>query len=239
MAGHSKWANIKHKKARVDAKRGKVFSQVTKEIIVAVKQGGSDPKMNPHLRLAITKAKAVNLPNENIERNIKKAESKDQSNFDHVTYEVYGSGGVGVICRGLTDNKNRTASDMRIATNKRSGTIATPGSVSFNFDNLGVMQIDKGDVDGDKLFEEALEAGAIDFSDEEEDVFIITTNPEDLYKVKDGLEEKGYKPEEPSLELIPKTLIECSEEDKEKNLALVEYIEDLDDIDEVFHNMEL
>ncbi|MCH9811155.1 YebC/PmpR family DNA-binding transcriptional regulator [bacterium] len=239
MAGHSKWANIKHKKARADAKRGKAFSAVTKEIIVAVKMGGGDPKMNPQLRLAISKAKAINLPNENIERNIKKAESKDQSNFDEVVYEVYGAGGVGIICRGLTDNKNRTASDMRIATGKRGGTIASPGSVAFNFDKLGIMQVEKGEVDSDKLFEEALEVGAIDFSDEAEEVFVITTSPEDLYKVKDGLEEKGYQIKDPALEMVAKTLVECSEEDREKNLALIEFIEDLGDIDEVFHNMHL
>ena len=167
MAGHSKWANIKHRKAKSDAKKGKAFSSVTKEIIVAVKAHGPDPKSNPQLRLAITRAKAVNLPNENIERNIKKAQSKDQSNFDEVTYEVYGSGGVGIICRALTDNKNRTASDMRIATNKRGGTIAVPGSVAFNFDKLGVIQIEKGKVDSEKLFVDALDAGAIDFSIEE------------------------------------------------------------------------
>ncbi|MCH9620939.1 MAG: putative transcriptional regulatory protein [Chlamydiia bacterium] len=237
MAGHSKWANIKHKKARADAKRGKAFSTVTKEIIVAVKQGGPDPKMNPQLRLAISKAKAINLPNENIQRNIKKAESKDQSNFDEVTYEVYGAGGVGIICRGLTDNKNRTASDMRIATNKRGGTIATPGSVLFNFDKLGVMQITKEGTDFDKLFEDAIEAGALDINDEE-DVYIITTNPEDLFKVKEELEAKKYTVNDPSQELVPKTLIECSPEDKEKNEALIDFIEDLDDIDQVFSNIQ-
>ena len=238
MAGHSKWANIKHKKARADAKKGKAFSSVTKEIIVAVKQGGSDPKMNPHLRLAISRAKAVNLPNENIERNIKKAESKDQNTFDEVIYEIYGRGGVGIICRGLTDNKNRTASDMRILSNKRGGTIATPKSVLFNFDKLGVIQIENKDIDGEKLFEEAIDCGAIDFS-EEEDVFVITTNPEDLFKVKEALEEKNYKLEDPCLAYIPKNLIACNEEDKEKNTALINFAEDLDDIDEVFHNMEL
>ena len=236
MAGHSKWANIKHRKAKSDAKKGKAFSSVTKEIIVAVKAGGPDPKSNPQLRLAITRAKAVNLPNENIERNIKKAQSKDQSNFDEVTYEVYGSGGVGLICRALTDNKNRTASDMRIATNKRCGTIAAPGSVVFNFDTLGVLQVEKGAIDSEKLFEEALESGAIDFSEEEE-VFIITTNPEELYKVKEELEKMGYVPKDPSLEMIPKIFIDCNDEDKEKNLALIEFIEDLDDLDQVYHNM--
>lgn len=236
MAGHSKWANIKHKKARADAKKGKAFSSVTKEIIVAVKQGGSDPKMNPQLRLAIAKAKAINLPSENIQRNIKKAESKDQSNFDEVTYEVYGAGGVGIICRGLTDNKNRTASDMRIATNKRGGTIATPGSVLFNFDKLGIFQVPKEGTVFDQLFEDALEAGAKDINDEE-DCYIITTEQEDLYSTKEALEEKSYTVNDPSLEMVPKTLIECNDEDKEKNIALIDFIEELDDIDSVYHNM--
>ena len=237
MAGHSKWANIKHKKAKADAKKGKAFSSVTKEIIVAVKAAGNDPAVNPQLRLAIAKAKAINLPNENIQRNIKKAESKDQSNFDEVTYEVYGSGGVGIICKALTDNKNRTASDMRIATSKKGGTIAIPGGVMFNFEKLGVIQIKKEKIDQDKLFEESLESNAIDFSDEDQENFVITTNPEDLFQIKEALESKGYKIEESSLELIAKTFVQCNEEDKEKNIALIDYIEDLDDIDEVFHNM--
>jgi YebC/PmpR family DNA-binding regulatory protein len=239
MAGHSKWANIKHKKARADAKKGKAFSTVTKEIIVAVKQGGGDPKTNPLLRLAITRAKAINLPSENIERNIKKAQSKDQSNFDEVIYEVYGHGGVGIICKALTDNKNRTASDMRIATNKKGGTISTPGSVVFNFEYLGVFQIAKEGINSETLFEEALDAGAKDFNEEDDDVFIITTAPEDLYKVKDALELKGYKVNEPVLEFAPNVLIECNDEDKESNLALIEFIEDIDDIDQVYHNLKI
>ncbi len=239
MAGHSKWANIKHKKARADAKKGKAFSTVTKEIIVAVKQGGGDPKTNPLLRLAITKAKAINLPSENIERNIKKAQSKDQSNFDEVLYEVYGHGGVGIICKALTDNKNRTASDMRIATNKKGGTISTPGSVVFNFEFLGVFQIIKEGINSETLFEEALNAGAKDFNEEDDEVFIITTAPEDLYKVKDALEQKGYKVTDPVLEFAPNVLIECNDEDKESNLALIEFIEDIDDIDQVYHNLKI
>jgi YebC/PmpR family DNA-binding regulatory protein len=237
MAGHSKWANIKHKKAKADAKKGKAFSTVTKEIIVAVKAAGNDPATNPQLRLAIAKAKAVNLPNENIQRNIKKAESKDQSNFDEVTYEVYGSGGVGIVCKALTDNKNRTASDMRIATNKKGGTIAVPGGVLFNFDKFGIIQVKRANINEAAIFEKALDYGAVDFSAEDEDNFIITTNPEDLFAVKEGLEKDGYPIEEASLELIAKTLIECNQEDKEKNIALIDFIEDLDDIDEVFHNM--
>ena len=137
MAGHSKWANIKHKKERADSKKGKIFSRITKEIISAVKQGGPDPKSNAKLRLVLQKAKAANLPGENIERNIKKATSQDQADFFEITYELYGHGGVGIIVEAMTDNKNRTASDMRIATNKRGGSVASPGSVAFNFDRKG------------------------------------------------------------------------------------------------------
>ena len=141
MAGHSKWANIKHKKERADAKKGKVFSRIIKGLISAVKQGGPDPKSNAKLRAAIQKAKAANLPADNIERNIKKASNVDQSDYTEMTYEIYGHGGVGIIVLAMTDNKNRTASDMRIATNKKGGAIASPGSVMFNFDKKGVIQI--------------------------------------------------------------------------------------------------
>ncbi len=156
MAGHSKWANIKHKKERTDAKKGKAFSKVTKEIITAVKQGGSDPKMNTKLRIAIQKAKAVNLPNDNIERNIKKGEMSD-AQFETITYELYGYGGVGILCEAMTDNKNRTYSDIRIATNKRGGVIASPGSVGYQFDQKGVIQIAKDKVDADALMLAVLE----------------------------------------------------------------------------------
>lgn len=141
MAGHSKWANIKHRKGRADAIKGKLFTRVTKEIISAVKQGGPDVKNNPKLRAALQKARDVNLPNDNIERNIKKASSQDQADFTQMTYELYGYGGVGILVDIMTDNKNRAAAEMRIATNKRGGTIANPGAVSFNFDKKGVIQV--------------------------------------------------------------------------------------------------
>ena len=143
MAGHSKWANIKHRKGRADAKKGKIFSRIAKEIISAVKLGGADHKANPRLRLALVKAREANVPNDIIERNIKKASSADQADFTEMTYELYGHGGVGIIIDAMTDNKNRLASEMRIATNKRGGVIATPGAVAFNFDRKGVLQITK------------------------------------------------------------------------------------------------
>ncbi|PCI94891.1 YebC/PmpR family DNA-binding transcriptional regulator [Candidatus Aerophobetes bacterium] len=238
MAGHSKWANIKHKKSRADAAKGKLFSRITKEIINAVKQGGSDPKANPKLRLALTKAKAANLPNENIERNIKKASSKDQSDFTEMMYELYGHGGVGILAEVMTDNKNRISSDMRIATNKKGGSVATPGSVSFNFERKGVLQVAKDSCSEDELFLIATEAGAEDFEQSDE-YFMITTAPDELYKVKDAIESKKILCEEATLEHIPKSSVDCDDESKEKNIALIEYLEDLDDVDAVFHNMNL
>jgi len=238
MAGHSKWANIKHRKERSDAKKGKLFSRVTKEIISAVKQGGPDPKSNPKLRLAIQKAREVNLPNDNIERNIKKASSADQADFASVTYELYGYGGVGIIAQVLTDNKNRAASDMRIATNKRGGTIASPGAVTFNFDHKGIVHVEKKNVAEDDLFLLVSEAGAEDFQ-VEEDLFVIITPPDQLFQVKEAIAAKGIATKYAELEMIPKTWVTCSQEDTQSNLALIEWLEDLDDVDAVYHNMDL
>jgi YebC/PmpR family DNA-binding regulatory protein len=236
MAGHSKWANIKHRKERADAKKGKVFSRVTKEIISAVKQGGADPKSNAKLRLAIQKAKEANLPSENIERNIKKASSPDQADFQPVTYELYGYGGVGIIVEIMTDNKNRTASDIRIATNKRGGTIANPGAVTFNFDRKGIIRIEKGKGEEDALFLAATDAGAEDFSVDDEG-FVILTAPENLFQVKEKLASQGIPIDEAEIEMIPKTYIDCDEETAKSNLSLIEWLEDLDDVDAVYHNM--
>lgn len=237
MAGHSKWANIKHKKGRADAKKGKIFSRIAKEIISAVKQGGPDPKSNAKLRLVLQKARAANVPAENIERNIKKASSSDQSDFSELTYELYGHGGVGIIVDAMTDNKNRTASDMRIATNKKGGTIASPGSVAYNFDRKGVIQIGKDQGDEETLFMQATEAGAEDF-DTADELYMVITSVEQLFEVKEKLEEQGVTCSEASLEMIPKTTVECSEEDQKANLELIEFLEDLDDVDVVFHNMD-
>lgn len=237
MAGHSKWANIKHRKDKADKTKGKIFSRIAKEIISAVKLSGADPKSNPRLRVALLKAKTANMPNENIERNIKKASSKDQSNFDDVTYELYGYGGVGLVVEGMTDNRNRFSSDIRIAINKCGGTIATPGSVTFNFDRKGVIQIEKNDIEEETLLNAALEAGAEDF-DHADHLFIIITAPENLYHVKEALEAASYTIVESNIVMIPKATIECSAEDQEKNLALIQWLEDLDDIDAVYHNME-
>lgn len=237
MAGHSKWANIKHKKERADAKKGKVFSRCAKEIISAVKQGGADPKSNTKLRLALQKAKAANVPSDVIDRNIKKAASADQADFTELTYELYGHGGVGIIVDAMTDNKNRTASDMRIATNKKGGSIASPGSVAFNFDRKGVIQVGKDQGDEETLFMQATDAGADDFEAADE-MYVVVTPPDQLYEVKEKLESGGVQAGESSLEMIPKTTVSCDAETRAANEALIEFLEGLDDVDAVFHNME-
>ena len=238
MAGHSKWANTKYRKERADSKKGKLFSRVTKEIISAVRQGGSDPKANAKLKLAIQKAKTINLPSENIERNIKKASSADQADFVEMSYEIYGHGGVGLVIEVMTDNKNRISSDMKIATNKRGGTIATPGAVLFNFDQKGVIRALKGGISEDDIFLLISEAGAEDIAIEE-DGYVITTPPDLLYKVKEQLEQIGIIVEEAGLEMIPKTYVECNEEMTQANEALIEWLEALDDVDVVYHNMKI
>lgn len=237
MAGHSKWANIKHKKGRADAKKGKIFSRIAKEIISAVKVGGADPKGNPRLRLALQKAKAANVPNEIVDRNIKKASNTDQAEYIEMTYELYGHGGVGLIVDIMTDNKNRIASEMRIATNKRGGSIGAPGSVAFNFERKGVLLFDKEPSIEEALFNAALEAGAEEF-DQTEEQFVVTTHPQELFQVKEHLDAIGFSAIESSLEMIPKVSVACDEETAKANEALIEWLEELDDVDAVFHNME-
>lgn len=238
MAGHSKWANIKHRKGRADAKKGKIFSRVAKEIISAVKLGGPDQKSNPRLRLALQKARAVNMPNENIDRNIKKASSADQADYHEMMYELYGHGGVGIIVDVMTDNKNRIASEMRIATNKRGGNIASPGAVAFNFDRKGVIQLAKNHAVEDELFLTATEAGAEDF-EVTDDLYIITTDPTQLYTVRDAVNHLGINCDQAELEMIPKSYVECDAEAVKDNLALIDWLEELEDVDAVYHNMKL
>lgn len=238
MAGHSKWANIKHRKGKADAIKGKIFSRLVKEIISAVKQGGPDPKTNARLRIVIQKAKSANLPNDNVERNIKKATSADQADYQEMVYELYGHGGVGIIAEVMTDNKNRISSDMRIATNKKGGTVANPGSVAFNFEKKGVLQVPKSKAQEEQLFLLATDAGAEDF-EEAGEMFVITTPPEALFQVKEALEQQGIVCELADLEMLPKLYVECNEETKKLNIELIEYLESLDDVDTVYHNMKL
>jgi len=238
MAGHSKWANIKHRKEKADKQKGKIFSRVIKELISAVRQGGSDPKTNTKLRLVLQKAKAANIPSDNIDRNIKKASSSDQSDFIEMNYELYGHGGVGIFADVMTDNKNRISSDMRIATNKCGGTIATPGAVAYNFDRKGVIQVSVDQISEDDLFLCVSEHGAEDF-EIAEDLYLITTSPEDLYQVKEAIDALGIKIDQADLEMVPKNWVECSQEDQEANLKLIDWLENLDDVDAVYHNMKI
>jgi len=238
MAGHSKWANTKHRKGRADVKKGKIFSRIAKEIISAAKIGGPDPKNNPRLRLALQKARIANMPNDNIERNITKASNIDQADFHELTYELYGHGGVGLVIDVMTDNKNRISSEMRIAINKRGGTIASPGAVTFNFDRKGVIQISKKHAIEEELFLAATEAGAEDF-EVTDNFFIITTDLTDLYTVKEAINHLGFECDEADLQMIPKSMVDCDVEKAKENLALIEWLEDLEDVDAVFHNMRI
>ncbi len=238
MAGHSKWANIKHRKERADSKKGKAFSRASKEIISAVKQGGSDPKNNPRLRLAMQKAREANVPNDNIDRVIKKASGTDQADYFEMTYELYGYGGVGIILEIMTDNKNRISSEIRIATNKRGGTVAMPGAVVFNFDRKGILEVKSTEGPEEQIFQAALEAGAEDF-EAEEDLYIVTTAPTELYAVKEALSAKGIECTAASLEMIPKVYIDCDEENSKSNLDLIEWLDNIDDVDNVSHNMNI
>ena len=239
MSGHSKWANIKRRKEKTDAKKGKIFSRCSKEIINAVKLGGSaDPKTNNRLRLAIQHAKENNFPSDNIDRVVKKAASAEQEAYHEMQYELYGHGGVGIILDIMTDNKNRIASDIRIATNKRGGTVTVPGAVAFNFDRKGVIIVSKQHAVEEELFAAATDAGAEDFSSDDED-FVITTATTDLYHVKEAVEKLGFKVDEAAIEMIPKSLIEVDEETANANAALIEWLDGIEDVDAVYHNMKV
>lgn len=238
MAGHSKWANIKHRKGKADKIKGKIFSRITKEIITAVKLGGPDPKSNSRLRLVIQKAREANMPSENIDRNIKKASSADQADYSEFTYELYGHGGIGLILDIMTDNKNRISSDVRIAMNKKGGTLANPGAVAYNFDQKGVIQVLKKNAVEDDLFLTVTEAGADEF-ESEDDLYIITTPPDQLFQVKEAIDKKGIKCESADLQRLPKVYVECSPENQKANLELIDWLENLDDVDAVYHNMNL
>ena len=236
MAGHSKWANIKHRKEKSDAKKGKEFTRAAKEIINSVKLGGPDPKANNRLRLAIQKAKEVNFPSDNIEKLIKRASSADQEAYHFVQYELYAHGGVGIIVDVMTDNKNRASSEIRTATNKKGGTIAVPGAVAFNFDRKGVITLSKHHAVEEELFAAVTDAGAEDFQ-EEDDCFVILTEPTELAKVKEAIEKLGFKTDEETIAMLPKVWVEVPEEVQHQNMALIEYLEELDDVDAVYHNM--
>jgi YebC/PmpR family DNA-binding regulatory protein len=240
MAGHSKWNNIKRKKEKTDSQRAKIFTKIGREISVAVREGGADPDGNGKLRDIIAKAKANNVPNDNIERIIKKA-SGDASadNFENTVYEGYGPSGVAVIAEALTDNRNRTAGDVRHYFDKYGGKMGQQGSVMFMFSRQGIIIIEKDGIDEEKFLEDALEAGASDFNTDLDDVFEVVTEPNDFSSVRDYLEEKGYIFMSAELEFVPSTYTKLTEPDDIKNMGkMLEMFEDNDDIQSVWHNWE-
>ncbi|WP_069649378.1 YebC/PmpR family DNA-binding transcriptional regulator [Caloranaerobacter ferrireducens] len=241
MAGHSKWANIKHRKGKQDAKRAKIFTKLTRAIIVAAREGGADPEYNTALKTAIEKAKAANMPNDNIERAIKKGAGElDGVNYEEITYEGYGPGGIAVLVEVLTDNRNRTASDIRHYFSKFGGNLGSTGCVSFMFDRKGVLIIEKEDgIDEEELMMQAIEAGAEDFITEEE-YFEITTSPEDFANVRDSLKESGYNFTTAEISFIPQNTSKLTDEDDIKNMTkLIEALEDNDDVQNVYHNWDM
>ncbi len=238
MSGHSKWANIKHKKEKTDSARAKVFTKIGKEITIAVKEGGGDPVSNSKLRDLIQKAKANNVPNDNIERTIKKALGGTGESYEEVVYEGYGPAGVAVIVEATTDNRNRTAGNIRSYFSKYHGNMGQTGCVSFMFEEKGVIVImdEDGEIDEDKLMETALEAGAEDFSGED-GVFEIYTVPDDVYAIADALKEAGYTLENAEKTKVPSTTVNLDNEDDLKFMnLLIEKLEEDDDVMEVYHN---
>jgi len=240
MAGHSKWANIKHRKEKSDAKKGKLFTKIGREIAVVVKQGGPDPDVNTKLKDVIAKAKAVNMSNDSITRSIKKAAGDvDSENYEEIVYEGYGPGGVAVIVGAMTDNRNRTAGDLRHYFDKFGGNLGQTGCVSFMFDKKGVIVIEKTDsIFEDDLMMEALEAGAEDISVEEE-YFEVLAAPTDFSSVREALENAGYVFESAGIEMIPQTMTKLTDEEQVKQMEkLIDNVEDLDDVQNIYHNWE-
>ena len=237
MSGHNKWSSIKDKKGKEDAKRGKIFTKIARMISVAVREGGPDPDYNPSLKSAIEKAKAENMPNDNIQRAIKKGSGEDSgASYEKIIYEGYGPEGVAVIVNCLTDNRNRTAADIRHAFDKFGGNLGQNGSVIFMFDHKGVLTIDKNDKDEEEFMSEAIDAGAEDVQ-MEEDLFVVTTSMDDFAKVRDNLLENGYEFHTADLFYLPQNEIAVEDPEAQKKLQkMIDMLEDNDDVQSVFHN---
>lgn len=239
MSGHSKWHNIQATKNKADAVRGKIFTKIGREIAVAVKMGGADPNSNASLRAVIAKAKQNNMPNDNITRSIKKASGElGNVNYEEITYEGYGVGGSALIVKCLTDNKNRTAGDVRHAFDKHGGSLGAVGCVSYLFDNKGVLILENKDIDEEKLIDMCLEAEAEDVINDG-DVFQIITAPSDFNKVKDALEGQGLNFVSAEVTMIPQNTIDLPENQFPTFEKLLDTLEDLDDVQDVYHNVNL
>ena len=241
MSGHSKFANIKHKKEKNDAAKGKIFTIIGREIAVAVKEGGPDPANNSKLRDVIAKAKASNMPNDTIERGIKKAAgNQDAVNYEQVTYEGYGPNGIAIIVDALTDNRNRTSADVRAAFSKGQGNVGTPGCVSFMFDKKGQIIIDKEecDMDFDDLMMEVIDCGADDFQ-EEDDSYVVLTDPDEFSTVREAMEAKGIPMASAEVTMIPQTYVKLTDETAIKNLnRTLDLLDESDDVQAVYTNLE-
>lgn len=243
MSGHNKWSTIKQKKGKNDAARAKIFTKIGRELIVAVKEGGSaDPSLNAKLRDVIAKAKANNVPNDNIDRIIKKAAGdSDSANYESVTYEGYGPNGIAVIVEALTDNRNRTAGEVRHYFDKFGGNMGTQGCVTFMFEKKGVLVIEREELeaDEDKVMEDALESGASDF-EADDDIFTIYTEPSDFSAVRDDLAALGYNFASAEVEMVPNNYTKLEDEDSKVNMQkMLDMFEDNDDIQNVWHNWEM
>ncbi len=241
MSGHSKWANIKHKKGKADAERGKVFTKIGREIAIAVREGGSDPNVNGKLRDIIAKAKASNMPNDNISRSIKKAAGElGDVTYEEITYEGYAPGGVAIIAEVVTENRNRTAAEVRHIFDKNGGSLGTTGSVGYMFDHKGVLVVERSpDINEEDLMMQALEAGAEDV-EETDEVFEIYTAPNDFSAVREALEQGGLSFLSAERQKLPQNTVAVDDpETLDKVLKLLEMLDDNDDVMEVFHNAEL
>lgn len=241
MSGHSKWSNIKHKKEKSDNQRAKIFTKLGREISVIVKAGGADPESNTKLRDAILKARSNNMPNDNIQRCIKKAAGETGGdNYEEIVYEGYGPSGVAVIVETLTDNRNRTAADMRHYFDKCGGNLGQTGCVTFMFDKKGIIIVNGEGADEDQLMMDALDAGADDFSAEDDGYFEVSTDPDVFGTVCAALEEKGYKIESAEVLRVPQTTVTLTSEDDLKNMTkLIDMLDDNDDVQNVFHNCDI
>lgn len=239
MSGHSKWNNIKRKKEKADGAKAKVFTKIGRELAVAVKEGGGpDPASNSKLKDCIAKAKAANVPNDNIDRIIKKAAGEGDANkYENITYEGYGPSGVAVIVEALSDNRNRTAADVRHYFDKFGGNLGTTGCVSFLFEQKGVLEIEREGHSEDQVMEDALEAGAADFQ-ADEDVFVIYTEADDFSGVLDDLTAKGYEFETAEVQMVPNTYVKLPQDKQASMQKLLDALEDSDDVQNVWHNWE-
>jgi YebC/PmpR family DNA-binding regulatory protein len=239
MAGHSKWANIKHKKAANDKKRGKLWSKLIREVTVAAKEGGGDINTNPRLRLAVDKARGANMPNDTVERAIKRgAGGEDDSNYDEIRYEGYGPGGVAIIVDCMTDNRNRTASEVRHAFTKHGGNLGTDGSVAYLFNKKGIISYGPG-VDEDAVMEAALEAGAEDVETNEDGSIDVYATPDGFSDVVEAMRGAGLEPDNAEVTFEADTSAPLERDGAEKLMRLVDFLEDLDDVQEVYTNADI